>query len=742
MSDQVYNLDFDVSGGGGSLDMDVSRGAGTLDLTVNVGGDISAILAEKWAVGKARGVPVPATDITYQNNAKWYTEDMARILNNARVINYVVCGTPAATGAKTVTVDNWVLEPGAWVCIRFVYTDEAFVSQITLNVSDTGARQIYYNGSRIPSGYLNRYNTYLMIYDGEVFQVVGMHETGRDTDVTIGKNSLAYGSNLQASGDGSQAFGSSTHAGGNYSHAQGYQSVAGGRAAHAEGTGNNAAAHNSHAEGIGNIANSQASHVSGKYNVPGGLNTASDWASGVTYDVGSMVKNDGHLYHCIRKHISGRNTGSFNVKEYNDAMTTLYTVWEDLGTGTTEYAEIVGNGTSSTRSNARTLDWAGNERLRGDLYVGCETDSSGGSKVVSEAALAAMSGAASGFATLDSSGHVPAAQLPSYVDDVVEYASTAAFPATGETGKIYVALDTGKVYRWAGSTYAVISDYVHPAYTARTGKPAADQTPAFGGTFVVSQVESDAQGHVTAMTDRTVTIPSAAATANAAGLMSATDKAKLDLISEGAAAIDDTAGAGDDDVTWSADKLVDEAFCIETGVISSLPMTITDSRITEECTVEDFVPDERVDLGWVTEDGKLILYGSLPSGTTMSSKKLRVHRVHGLTSDLRTVTLREVVSSSENGNYLVAEAKNLIPGVQYSFRLYSVEDGEATYVTGVGTITHYPSYNMWFQQVPRGLVDGTVYKVTVGPTVSPQDISTSNTVTFEAADLTPEEVSS
>ena len=49
---------------------------------------------------------------------------------------------------------------------------------------------------------------------------------------------------------------------------------------------------------------------------------------------------------------------------------------------------------------------------------------------------------------------------------------------------------------------------------------------------------------------------------------------------------------------------------------------------------------------------------------------------------------------------------------------------------------------MWFQQAQRGLTDGTVYKVTVGPTVSPQDISTSNTVTFEAADLTPEEVSS
>lgn len=58
-----------------------------------------------------------------------------------------------------------------------------------------------------------------------------------------------------------------------------------------------------------------------------------------------------------------------------------------------------------------------------------------------------------GFATLDETGHVPASQLPSYVDDVVEFASLSAFPVTGETGKIYVALDTSKTYRWSGSTY-------------------------------------------------------------------------------------------------------------------------------------------------------------------------------------------------------------------------------------------------------------------------------------------------
>ena len=68
-----------------------------------------------------------------------------------------------------------------------------------------------------------------------------------------------------------------------------------------------------------------------------------------------------------------------------------------------------------------------------------------------------------GYAGLDSAGKVPTAQLPSYVDDVEEYANFAAFPGTGETGKIYIAIDTGDVYRWSGSAYVQINDAVTSA---------------------------------------------------------------------------------------------------------------------------------------------------------------------------------------------------------------------------------------------------------------------------------------
>lgn len=56
-------------------------------------------------------------------------------------------------------------------------------------------------------------------------------------------------------------------------------------------------------------------------------------------------------------------------------------------------------------------------------------------------------------------GKVPSSQLPSYVDDVVEYASASLFPSTGESGKIYLALDMNRTYRWSGSEYIPVPDY-------------------------------------------------------------------------------------------------------------------------------------------------------------------------------------------------------------------------------------------------------------------------------------------
>lgn len=77
-------------------------------------------------------------------------------------------------------------------------------------------------------------------------------------------------------------------------------------------------------------------------------------------------------------------------------------------------------------------------------------------------------------------GKIPASQLPSYVDDVLEYEDISSFPLSGETGKIYIARDTNKTYRWSGTTYVEISESLalgetsSTAYAGNKGKANAE----------------------------------------------------------------------------------------------------------------------------------------------------------------------------------------------------------------------------------------------------------------------------
>lgn len=82
---------------------------------------------------------------------------------------------------------------------------------------------------------------------------------------------------------------------------------------------------------------------------------------------------------------------------------------------------------------------------------------------------ASEKGAANGVATLGSDGKIPSTQLPSYVDDVLEYANFASLPATGEGGKIYVTTDDNKQYRWSGSAYSAISSGAVQSVAGKTG---------------------------------------------------------------------------------------------------------------------------------------------------------------------------------------------------------------------------------------------------------------------------------
>ena len=89
--------------------------------------------------------------------------------------------------------------------------------------------------------------------------------------------------------------------------------------------------------------------------------------------------------------------------------------------------------------------------------------------------------------------------------DATEYPYAQGLAIGGTSGNL---LWKGNKVIDAGCIGDYANKYVHPSYTARTGKPTANQTPAFGGTVTVSQITSDGTGHVTGATDRTITIPS------------------------------------------------------------------------------------------------------------------------------------------------------------------------------------------------------------------------------------------
>lgn len=111
-------------------------------------------------------------------------------------------------------------------------------------------------------------------------------------------------------------------------------------------------------------------------------------------------------------------------------------------------------------------------------------------------------GVANGVATLGTDGKVPSSQLPSYVDDVVEYTNKAGFPAVGETGKIYIAKDTNLTYRWGGTAYVEISASLALGETSSTAY-AGDKGKALETRVTsVESVSSTNTGNITNLTTK------------------------------------------------------------------------------------------------------------------------------------------------------------------------------------------------------------------------------------------------
>ena len=169
-------------------------------------------------------------------------------------------------------------------------------------------------------------------------------------DTTKGKYAHAEGKSTTASGEVSHAEGEYTVASGLEAHAEGCKTTASGKYAHAEGYGeDNTTLHKGSASG-------DASHVEGYHTIASGKYAHAEGQS--TIASGSASHAEGA--NTVAKHAYQHVFGEFNIEDPSTAS----------GSSKGSFVEIVGNGSSSARSNARTLDWSGNESLAGSLTLG------------------------------------------------------------------------------------------------------------------------------------------------------------------------------------------------------------------------------------------------------------------------------------------------------------------------------------------------------------------------------------
>lgn len=212
-------------------------------------------------------------------------------------------------------------------------------------------------------------------------------------------------------------------------------------------------------------------------------------------------------------------------------------------------SDTTGNAATATLAATATIADEATQLATARTINGVEFDGTQNIVINAEDAVARIAvsekGAANGVAPLNSAGQVDSGYLPSYVDDVLEFADFASLPVTGEQGKIYVTLDNNRTYRWSGSAYiwvgaeADTADTADSLSTARTIETTGDviwevsfdgsqdvaaaaalsETGVVAGTY--PKVTVDAKGRVTggaALVSGDIPDNAANTTGNAGGL--------------------------------------------------------------------------------------------------------------------------------------------------------------------------------------------------------------------------------
>ena len=327
-------------GGGGSG----SGGSNLPSVRPADNGKVLTVKSGRWqAVQPEKELP----DVTAANNGKilgivngvWSVMDLPEQEQTGSNITHLTDGSTEGS-LRTINAKE---EDG-----NYTIGENAFAEGF--NTSAIGAASHAEGDTTVASGSSSHAEGYLATASGAVSHVEGAYTSAS------GAQSHAEGQGSKAQGTGSHAEGSGTTASGTQSHAEGNNTTASGAGSHAEGASAKASGDRSHAEGGGTTASGAQSHAEGA-----GTKAEGDYShaeGGVTRASGMQSHAEGAG--TIANHASQHVFGEYNVADTSTAQA------HQRGT----YVEIVGNGTSSAKSNARTLDWDGNEVLAGKLTVG------------------------------------------------------------------------------------------------------------------------------------------------------------------------------------------------------------------------------------------------------------------------------------------------------------------------------------------------------------------------------------
>lgn len=259
----------------------------------------------------------------------------------------------------TITVDsNGTIHGGASGQVSPI--SNATIDAVVSDQSPTGTDSLQTTGlsylwTKLKAAFAAITHTHTVLGDSNTKTVTATASGISICSGTASGNNSCAEANGYAGGTSSHAEGTGTNASGYTSHAEGLGAAAAGEASHAEGAGaqTTSSARASHAEGSQTAASAAAAHAEGVGSTASGAAAHAEGQQAQARGAASHAEGTGTIAGSASQHVSGK----YNVTDSSDV-----------------YAEIVGNGTSETSSNARTLDWDGNAWFAGDVTA---TDGNG-----------------------------------------------------------------------------------------------------------------------------------------------------------------------------------------------------------------------------------------------------------------------------------------------------------------------------------------------------------------------------